>query len=66
MRDHTCRDCIPPSVRRLGSGDPQRRPRDEMALKIEGIVDGGMHAEGALGRSSGLEALHLPSRLRTG
>jgi hypothetical protein len=30
-----------------------------MALKVEGIVDSGMHAEEALGRSSRLEALHL-------
>jgi len=30
-----------------------------MALKVEGIVDGGMHAEEALGRSSRLEALHF-------
>src|SRR6266446_4251075 len=40
-----CRDCIPPSVRRLGSEDPQRRPRDEMALKVEVIVDSSMNAE---------------------
>ena len=30
-----------------------------MALKIEGVVDRGMHAEEALGRSSRFEALHL-------
>ena len=30
-----------------------------MALEVEGVVDGGMHAEKALGRSSGLEALHF-------
>ncbi len=30
-----------------------------MALKVEGIVDGGMHAEEALRRSSRFEALHL-------
>jgi hypothetical protein len=30
-----------------------------MALQIEGIVDGGMHAEEALGGSSRFEALHL-------
>src|SRR6202040_2369315 len=50
---------MPPSVRRLGSEDPERRPRDEMALKVEIIVDGGMHAEEALGGSSRLEPLHL-------
>src|ERR1700736_4973300 len=32
VRSH-CRDCIPPSVCRLGSEDPERRPRDEMTLK---------------------------------
>jgi hypothetical protein len=30
-----------------------------MALKVEGVVDGGMYAEEALGRSSRFEALHL-------
>jgi hypothetical protein len=30
-----------------------------MALKVEGIVDGGMHAEKTLGRARRLEALHL-------
>ena len=30
-----------------------------MALEIEGIVDDGMHAEEALGRSSRFEPLHL-------
>ena len=30
-----------------------------MALEIENIVDGGMHAEEALGGSSGFEPLHL-------
>ena len=30
-----------------------------MALKVEGVVDGGMHAEEALGGSSRLEPLHL-------
>ena len=30
-----------------------------MALKIEGVVDRGMHAEEALGRSSRFEPLHL-------
>jgi hypothetical protein len=32
------RDRIPPLARRLGSEDPERRARDEMALKIEGVV----------------------------
>jgi hypothetical protein len=30
-----------------------------MALKVEGVVDRGMHAEEALGRSSRFESLHL-------
>jgi hypothetical protein len=31
-----------------------------MALKIEGVVDRSMHAEGALSGSSRFEPLHLP------
>ena len=57
-RSH-CRHRIPPFARRLGSEDPQRRSRDEMALKVEGVVDRGMHAEEALGRSSRFEPLHF-------
>jgi hypothetical protein len=30
-----------------------------MALKVEGIMDGGMHAEKALGGSSRFEPLHF-------
>jgi hypothetical protein len=30
-----------------------------MALKVESVVDGGMHAEEALGRPSRFEPLHL-------
>jgi hypothetical protein len=30
-----------------------------MALKVEGILDGGMHVQKALGGSSRFEALHL-------
>jgi hypothetical protein len=41
-----------PSRRRFGSKGPQRRPGDEVALKIECVVDGGMDAEEALGRAS--------------
>jgi hypothetical protein len=36
---------------RLGSEDPQRRSGDEMALKVEIIVNGGLHAQKVLGRS---------------
>jgi len=59
MRDPYGRDCIPPCARRLGSEDPQRRSRDEMALKVEGVVDRGMHVQEALGGSSRFEPLHL-------
>ena len=31
-------------------GDPKRRPGDEMALEVEGIVDGSMNAQKALRR----------------
>ena len=48
-----------PLVCRLGSEDPERRPRDEMALKIEGVVDGGVDAEKPLGGASRLEALYF-------
>jgi hypothetical protein len=30
---------------RFGSEDPQRRPGYEMALMVERIVDGGVHAD---------------------
>jgi len=36
-----------------------------MALKVEGVVDGGMHAEKALGGSSRFERCILRSRRRT-
>ena len=54
-----CRDRVAPLVRRLGSEDPEGRARDEMALKVEGVMDGGVHAEKPLGRSSRLEPLHF-------
>src|SRR3954452_10161089 len=38
---------------------PQRRPRDEMALKVERVVNSSMHIEKALGRGSRLEPLHF-------
>jgi hypothetical protein len=43
---------ILPLRRRFGSEGPQRGPRDEAALKIERVVDGGMDAEEALRGSS--------------
>jgi hypothetical protein len=52
-------DRVPPLLRRLGSEPSERRARDEMALKVEGVVDGGVHAQKALGGASGLEALHF-------
>jgi hypothetical protein len=45
---------------RFGSKDPQGRSGDEMSLKVEGVMDGSMHFEKALGRSSRLEPLHFP------
>ena len=47
-----CGDGILPLHRRCGSEGPQRGPGDEVALKIECVVDGGMDAEEALGGSS--------------
>jgi hypothetical protein len=44
----------PPRLERSGASTVRRD-----ALKVEGIVDGGMHAEEALGGSRRLEALHL-------
>jgi hypothetical protein len=38
--------------RRFGSEGPQRGPGDEVALKIERVVDGGMDTEEALRGSS--------------
>jgi hypothetical protein len=38
--------------RRFGSEGPQRGPGDEVSLKIECVVDGGMDAEEALRGSS--------------
>ena len=54
-----CRDGILPLRRRFGSEGPQRGPGDEVALKIERVVDGGMDTEEALRGSSCLEPLNL-------
>ena len=43
----------------IGSEFSQRGSGDEMALKIEGIVDGGMHTQEALRGARRLESLHL-------
>ena len=47
-----CCDGILPMRRCFGSEGPQRGPGDEVSLKIECVVDGGMDAEEALGGSS--------------
>jgi hypothetical protein len=47
----SCRDSTPPLRGRFGSEDPQRRSGDQVALKIEVVVDGSVDAEEALGRS---------------
>jgi len=47
-----CRDGRLPLRRRFGSEGPQRGPGDEVALKIERVVDGGMDTEEALRGSS--------------
>jgi hypothetical protein len=47
-----CCDGILPLRRRFGSEGPQRGPGDEVALKIERVVDGGMDTEEALRGSS--------------
>jgi hypothetical protein len=43
----------------FGSEDPQCGSRDEVALKIEGVVNGGVHAEEALRGSSRFQTLQL-------
>src|SRR5205823_14195904 len=59
--DQVSRRCngVYPLRCRFGSEDPQRRPGDEMALIVERVVDGSVHAEEALGGCSRLEPLHL-------
>src|SRR6202035_4739617 len=59
MRDHAAATASRHWVRRLGAEDPQRRARDEMALEVEGVVDGGVYAEEPLGGASRLEPLHF-------
>ena len=48
----SCCDGILPPRRRFGSEGPQRGPGDEVSLKVERVVDGGMDTEEALGGSS--------------
>src|SRR5438477_6002202 len=54
-----CCDGILPLRRGFGSKGPQRRSGDEVALKVERIMDGGVHIEKALGRAGRLEPLHF-------
>ena len=43
----------------FGPEDPKRRPRDEMSLMVEGVVDDGMGVEKTLRGSRRLQPLHL-------
>ena len=59
-RQASCRcDGILPLCGSFGPEDPQCGSGDEVALQIEGIVDGGVHTDEALGGSSRLEPLQL-------
>jgi len=49
----------------FGSEGRQGRSGDEVPLEIEGVVDGGMHAEKSLGRAGRFEPLHLALAFRT-
>jgi hypothetical protein len=44
MRDHTAATALRHSLAASARKDPQRRSRDEMALKVEGVVDRSMDA----------------------
>jgi hypothetical protein len=48
-----------PVSSRFGAEYPQCGAGDEVALKVEGIVDVGMHAQEALGGSGRFEPLHF-------
>jgi hypothetical protein len=59
-RQASCRcDGILPLCGSFGPEDPQCGSGDEVALKVEGIVNRTVHAEEALGGSSRLEPLQL-------
>jgi hypothetical protein len=65
------RDSAVPLCCSFRSEDAQCGSGDEVALQIEGVVNGGVHAEKALRGSSRLEPLQLalaerPLRLRGG
>jgi len=60
VRHASCRcDGTSPLCGSFGSEDPQCGSGDQMALKVESVVNGGVHAEKALGGSSRLEPLQL-------
>ena len=52
-------DCGLPLYSGLSSEATQGGSGDQVALKVEGVVNGGVHAEEALGGSSRLEPLQL-------
>jgi hypothetical protein len=58
MRDHAAATALRHFACRRGSEDTQRRSRDEMALKVEIVVDGSVLTGKALGGSSRFEPLH--------
>src|SRR6516164_9623022 len=60
--DQVSRHCngVFPLARRFGSENPERRSRDEMALKVESVVDRSMDAKEALGGSSRLMRVLRP------
>jgi hypothetical protein len=49
-----------PVRHRFGSELPQKRSGDEMALQVEGVVDGGMEAEKPLCGAGRFKPLHFP------
>src|SRR5918912_2508326 len=65
-RSGGCR-CSPPLLEGRGSEAAERGAGDQVALKVEEVVDGGVAGEEALGGAGRLEALHLalssPGRL---
>jgi len=52
-------DRIAPLVDRFGSEYPERRARDKIALEVEDVVDGSVHAEKTLCGASRFEPLHF-------
>jgi hypothetical protein len=55
----SCRGCLAPRAHRHGAKRAMRLSRGQMALDVEGVVDGGMDREESLRRAGALEALHL-------